>query len=163
MSLFACRYAVVQFLPYAETGEFANVGIALLCPETAYFGFRLQNTRRTKRITQFFDRLDRTVFSRAMALFQEELQRVEQYLRDEIFPARNADAARQAFIALTHPREAIIRFAPVRAVMTAAPEQELAALFNRYVEHDFATLEHREDVLEAGDCSWRNEAQHPPN
>lgn len=148
MSLFACRYAVVQFLPYAETGEFANVGVALLCPETGYFGFRLQNTRRTKRITQFFERLDRAVYTRAMDLFQQELQRVGQFLTHEVFPAGNADAARQTFMALTHPREAIVRFAPVRAIMAAAPEKELEILFGRYVEHDFATPEHREEVLE---------------
>lgn len=148
MSLFACRYAVVQFLPYAETGEFANVGVALLCPETGYFGFRLQNTRRTKRITQFFERLDRTVFVRAIELFQKELQRVDQYLTHEVFPTGNTDAARQAFTALTHPREAIVRFTPARAVMTATPDNELEALFSRYVEHDFATAEHREEVLE---------------
>ena len=148
MNLFACRYAVVQFLPYAETGEFANVGVALLCPETGYFGFRLQNARRTKRITLFFERLDRAVYTRAMDLFQQELQRVAQFLAHEVFPAGNTEAARQTFTALTHPREAIVRFAPTRAVMATAPEKELEALFNRYVEHDFATAEHREEVLE---------------
>lgn len=148
MSLFACRYAVVQFLPYAETGEFANVGIVLLCPEKGYFGYRLQNTRRTRRVTQFFERLDRSVYTRAMELFQQELQRVSQFLANDIFPAGNADAARQTFVALTHPREAIVRFAPARAVMAIAPEKALDDLFERYVEHAFATAEHREKVLE---------------
>lgn len=147
MSLFACRYAVVQFLPYAETGEFANVGIVLLCPETGYFDFRLQNTRRTKRITGFFERLDRSVYARALDLFQQELVRVKAHFDSEATRA-NGDAARQLFAALTHPREAIVRFAPASAIMTAAPEKELEALFGRYVEHDFATPEHREEVLE---------------
>lgn len=148
MSLFACCYAVVQFLPYAETGEFANVGIALLCPEKAYFGFRLQSPRRTRRITQFFERLDRAVYVRAIEAFQQELQRTSQFLNNEVFPAGNSEGARQAFGALTHPREAILRFAPQRALMSAAPEQELDKLFNNYVEHEFATAEHREAVLE---------------
>lgn len=147
MSLFACRYAVVQFLPYAETGEFANVGIVLLCPDLGYFGFRLQNTRRTKRITGFFERLDRSVFVRALDLFQQELVRVKGHFDTEATRA-NTDAARQLFAALTHPREAIIRFATTRTIMTAAPEKELEALFGRYVEHDFSTPEHREEVLE---------------
>ena len=148
MSLFACRYAVVQFLPYAETGEFANVGVALLCPERGFFGFRLQNARRTKRITSFFERLDRAVYVRAQGLFEQELARVKTLLDDEIFPRADAAAARQLFTALTHPREAIVRFAPVRAILTSAPENELETLFGRYVEHDFATPEHREEVLE---------------
>ncbi|MFZ2269826.1 MAG: DUF3037 domain-containing protein [Azonexus sp.] len=145
MSLFACRYAVVQFLPYAETGEFANVGVALLCPETGYFGFRLQTARRTKRITGFFERLDRAIYTRALDVFQQELQRVAQHFDA---PRTDPDAARQLFAALTHPREAIIRFAPVRAIMTGAPDKEVEALFGRYVEHDFATPEHKEEVLE---------------
>jgi hypothetical protein len=30
---------------YLETGEFANVGVAMVCPQTGYFGFRLQHPR----------------------------------------------------------------------------------------------------------------------
>jgi hypothetical protein len=56
MKKFACRYAVVQFVPYSETGEFANVGVVLICPETGYFGFQLQ-TRKYARVTAFFDEL----------------------------------------------------------------------------------------------------------
>lgn len=147
MKHFACRYAVVQFLPYAETGEFANVGIVLLCPETGYFGFRLQTARRTRRITGFFERLDRAVYVRAIDLFQQELVRVKAHFDNEA-NCITGDAARQLFAALTHPREAMLRFAPVRAIMTIAPEKELEVLFGRYVEHDFATPEHREEVLE---------------
>jgi hypothetical protein len=120
----------------------------LLCPETGYFGFRLQNTRRAKRITGFFERLDRSIYVRALDVFQQELQRVAQHFDKTVLPGADADTARQLFSALTHPREAIVRFAPVRAIMTTAPEKELEALFGRYVEHDFATPEHREEVLE---------------
>ena len=148
MNLLACRYAVVQFLPYAETGEFANVGIVLLCPETGYFDFRLQDHRRTRRITQFFDRLDRSIFMRSIKHFQQELQRVAQYLDADVFTKRDADTARSIFDTLTHPREAIIRFAPSRALLTTDPANELDTLFARYVEHEFATPEHREAVLE---------------
>ncbi len=147
MKLFACRYALVQFLPYAETGEFANVGMVLLCPDQKYFGFRLQNTRHTKRITGFFERLDRTAYVRALKLFQGELVRVKTVLDNEVFRRADFEAARQLFGALTHPREAVVRFSTTRAIMTADPAQEVENLFGRYVEHDFATPEHREDVL----------------
>ena len=75
MKLVACRYAVVQFAPYRETGEFANAGVVLMCPETGYFGFKLQ-TRRTKRITDFFDELPRSFYVRAVKAMEDELQRV---------------------------------------------------------------------------------------
>ncbi len=41
----ACRYAILRFLPYTETGEFANVGVVLACPATGYFGFKLETRR----------------------------------------------------------------------------------------------------------------------
>ncbi|HVK54151.1 MAG TPA: DUF3037 domain-containing protein, partial [Burkholderiales bacterium] len=28
----ACHYAIVRFLPFVETGEFANVGVVLFSP-----------------------------------------------------------------------------------------------------------------------------------
>ena len=47
MTAVACRYAVVQFAPCRETGEFANAGVVLLCPATGFFGYQLQ-TQRTQ-------------------------------------------------------------------------------------------------------------------
>ncbi len=47
MKLVACRYAVVQFAPYRETGEFANAGVVLMCPETGHFDFKLQTPHQT--------------------------------------------------------------------------------------------------------------------
>jgi hypothetical protein len=29
----ACNYAVLRFLPYPETGEFVNIGVAIGCPD----------------------------------------------------------------------------------------------------------------------------------
>ena len=53
MNKLACRYAILKFLPYTETGEFANVGVVLACPATGFFGFKLE-TRRYARFTDFF-------------------------------------------------------------------------------------------------------------
>lgn len=36
MKKFACQYAIDRFLPYMETGEFANVGIVMLCPDAGF-------------------------------------------------------------------------------------------------------------------------------
>ena len=115
----ACRYAVLQFSPFRETGEFANAGVILLCPETGYFGFKLQ-TQRAKRITDFFDELPREIYLRAIKAMQDELQRVAQLVADT--PAHGlSDALRHLFDALIHPREAMVRFGPARAVLTLDP------------------------------------------
>lgn len=146
MRLVACRYAVVQFAPYRETGEFANAGVVLMCPESGYFGFKLQ-TRRTKRITDFFDELPRSFYVRAVKAMEDELLRVA----DVVTKAPSTDRAaylRQVFDSLIHPREALVRFSSPRAVMTADPVAELARQFEHCVERAFATPEYVEKAME---------------
>jgi len=146
MKLLACRYAVVQFLPYAETGEFANVGVVLACPETGFFGFKLQ-TRRYARITGFFDELNGSVYLAAIRVMQAELERVQKVVVQLPATLDRADAVRQHMTALTHPREAMVRFGPVRPILTAQPGQQLQDLFDHYVDRVFATPEYVEQTI----------------
>jgi len=146
MKLVACRYAVVQFAPYRETGEFANAGVVLMCPETGYFDFKLQ-TRRTKRITDFFDELPRDFYVRAVKAMRDELLRMAKVVADAPSHGR-ADYLRQVFDSLIHPREAMVRFSAPRAVMTADPAVELNNQFDHHVDRAFATPEYVEQVME---------------
>lgn len=146
MRLVACRYAVVQFAPYRETGEFANAGVVLMCPETGYFDFKLQ-TRRTKRITDFFDELPRSYYVRAVKAMEDELRRVAGVVAQAPATGR-AEYLRQVFDSLVHPREALVRFSTPRAVMTADPASELERQFEHYVERGFATPEYVEKAME---------------
>ena len=86
---YACQYAIVRFLPYAETGEFANVGIVLTCPQTGYFDFKL--LKRVSRISAFFEELDASIFRNVRKTFTAELTR----LRSVIMVAPTHDAERQ--------------------------------------------------------------------
>lgn len=146
MRLVACRYAVVQFAPYRETGEFANAGVVLMCPESGYVGFKLQ-TRRTKRITDFFDELPRSFYVRAVKAMEDELLRVADVVAKAPSTGR-AEYLRQVFDSLIHPREALVRFSAPRAVMTADPVAELARQFEHCVERAFATPEYVEKAME---------------
>ncbi len=147
MKKLACRYAIIQFLPYPETGEFANVGIALLCPETGYFGFKLQE-RRYRRITQFFDRVDGAIYTQTISAFKRELERIREQLREGSATRSGPDYARELFTHLIHPREAILRFGPMRVLLTESPTQAVDKLFGFYVEHDFVTQDYQERELE---------------
>ena len=53
----ACHYAIVRFMPFIETGEFANVGVVMFAPQARYFGFKLLVNRQA-RVTNFFEQLD---------------------------------------------------------------------------------------------------------
>lgn len=138
----ACRYAVVQFMPYSETGEFANVGVVLFCPETGFFDYRLQ-ARKYGRITAFFDELEPKVYLSAIRLIQGELIR----LKGMLTSAGVRDHGRELFAGLIHPREAIIRFGPERVLLARQPNDELNRLFEHYVDRAFATPEYVEQVI----------------
>lgn len=142
MNKFACRYTIVRFMPYAETGEFANVGIVLVCPQTGYFGFKLQD-RRYARITGFFGELEGRIYTEAIRGFGTELKRVQQALQ-----GFDAASLRNAFEQLIHPREAVVRFSDSRALLVLDPAQSLQAQFARYVERDFVTTEYIEQKIE---------------
>lgn len=145
MKKFACRYAVVQFVPYSETGEFANVGVVLVCPESGFFDFRLQ-TRKYARVTRFFDELSADVYRTSIQVIFGELARVQQ-LTKELARTDLVDQLRVLFENLVHPREAIIRFGQARAVLASSPEQELQDLFDHYVDRSFATPEYVEATM----------------
>lgn len=146
MNKFACRYAVLQFAPYRETGEFANVGVVLMCPQTGYFDFMLQ-TRKHKRVTDFFDELPRHVYVRALQIMRAELQRTAEVLAKAPVSDR-AQYLRQVFDALAHPRETLVRFSAPRAVVTEDPAAELQRQYDYYVDRAFATPEYVEQGIE---------------
>lgn len=148
----ACQYAVVQFLPYAETREFANVGVVLMCPEAGYFGFRL--LKRYGRVTRFFDGIDRRIFLEGKRLFQEELGRIRALLKKGPLnlnhKADERTPAIRQFAELVRRREALFRFDEPGVVLAEEPKACLDELYGFYVERDFATREYQERILEKG-------------
>jgi hypothetical protein len=146
MNKLACRYAIVQFMPFVETGEFANVGIVLVCPKSGYFGYQLQ-TRKYGRITAFFDELQGRIYTESVRAFGQELERIHAFLLAQPESDRT-DIIRDTFEHLVHPREAMLRFGEPRAILVDAPEQAVDELFRHYVERDFATPEYVEKTIE---------------
>ena len=141
MTKFACQYALLRFRPFAETGEFANVGVVLLAPEARFFGFRL--LKRYGRITQFFKELDKKVYLNGRELFKEELERFAAQLRKLALDGRktvpDVRLAVDLFAELVRHREAILQFDERRVVLSDDPKATLNALYVYYVERNFVT------------------------
>jgi hypothetical protein len=148
MNRYACQYAIIRFLPYAETGEFANVGVVLACPATGYLGARLMPARKTSRITGFFEQLDRRIYREAMVYLKEELDRVGK-MAGECGPG-NSTFVQQAFAGLVRPREALLRFSEARVILADQPAETLHKLFATLVERDFADKAYHDQWLERG-------------
>ena len=141
MNKYACRYAIVQFMPYPETGEFANVGVVVAVPQKNLFAYQLE-TKRSVRLTQFFHHLDRKVFIAAIKALNEELGFLADAVKENRMPAH------KAFDLMVRPLEAILRFSHERVKMTATPQGLTQELFERFVQHDFAQHKNYEQQLQ---------------
>ena len=141
MKKYACRYALIQLLPYNETGEFANIGVLLICPQTGHWIYKLE-THKYKRYTDFFEGLEHHVYREAVMTIDAELKRLE-----KLATATTADQLLNTFNFTIHPREAIIRFSEPRGRLTDNPEQELVNLFGHYVDFGFLRNESPEQKL----------------
>ncbi len=147
MGTHAALYSIIRFLPYVETGEFANVGIVLFSPDARYFDFRL--LAKLRRVTNFFDRLDRHAVADSIRSYRVEMRRISALVKEHFGSGSAAPkAARQLFDEVTRPRESVIRFSEPRAVMAAEPAAELVRLYEHFVERTFATPEYHELMLE---------------
>lgn len=147
MKPLACRFSIIQFVPYTETGEFANIGVVLTCPQTGYFNFLLQ-TRKSKRVTDFFDALDRGFYMSAVRTVEEQLMRLRATAY-QVSSTNKAETLRTLFATLVQPREAIVRFSETKVLLTNDPAQTLKEKFDHYVGHSFATPEYVEQTMNA--------------
>jgi Protein of unknown function (DUF3037) len=147
VTLHACQYAIIRFLPYAETGEFANVGVLLACPDTGFFKARLMPVKRTGRITGFFEQLDKRVYREALGYLNGEINRLHEWVTANLTLNGNG-VVQQAFSGLVRPRQSLVRFGDARVIMADDPEGMLAKLFARFVERDFADKEYHERIME---------------
>jgi hypothetical protein len=136
-----CKYALVQFMPFVETGEFANVGVILCVPRKGYWDFKLAPTQ-FGRVTAFFNEMDKKVYQVAVKNFNAEMS-VTQKFGQEL---HNEDSVR-FFTEITRPREALLRFSTVRTLLTEDPEKELEALYDRFIHRDFVTEAYKEQQM----------------
>lgn len=123
------QYAIVRFLPFAETGEFANVGIVLCTPDVGVFAFQLI-TAPSVRVQQFFPQLDNALLPRTIELLTNELTRIQKLAEQQ-----SSTQLLATFEELIRPREQLIRYSTMRSVVgTAKPDELLAQLISQLVQ-----------------------------
>lgn len=156
----ACHYAIVRFMPFVETGEFANVGVVLFAPNARYFGFKLLGNRYS-RVTHFFEQMDAKVFRAAMHTCKEELERIDRMLKQMGTDRRFKELDREGTLALRNevikPRETMLQFSESRLVLADSAHAKVRELFEYYVERNFVTPERQEQLLERGVRGWLRE------
>lgn len=130
---YACNYAVLRFLPYPETGEFVNLGVAVHCPATGFFTTVLEE-RNARRVMDFFPELDRVAFEGASRAMAAELTRVGATIAKE----QDTELGRRIFRELVRTREAVFRFGEICTILTDAPETLSDRLIAQYVNRQSA-------------------------
>lgn len=146
-----CQYVIVRFLPFVETGEFANFGVILFAPENRVFEYKLQSTR-FQRYTDFFDDMPKEAFVSNTKSLTAELKSLRNLLMrggfDKRLKRNNTSAAHELFNDLVRPRDGFIRFSQPRSILTEDPEKMCDDLFKFYVERGFAKSSSPEVPLE---------------
>lgn len=135
------RYSVIRFRPYAETGEFANIGILMVSLNSGELGFELAAKRFT-RIRGFFDATVHDAYSTAITSLRIELARATEYL-----PANFGNNGEAIFASITERRESSVIFSESRVVQGQGMQPTLDRIFNRLVKRDFTTADTAEVVL----------------
>lgn len=138
------HYTLVRLLPQVDAGEFANIGVVLACPKQGFFEFRL--IKRYGRVTRFFDEFTGDLFRRVRREIEAELRHIRTQIGDG--GARDQSLVLRVLQDLTKPRESMVRYAPLRMLMTDDPEAELNRLVARYVQRNGEGLrQRREEAL----------------
>lgn len=126
-----CNYALLQFLPYPETGEFANVGVLVMCPQPCLLHFKAEKVM-PERVRAMFPRQHEQNFANAMAAIDNDMERAKGSVRDP-------KMCQRVFGEIVRRRESTFRFGEVRTILTDDPQNLVEDLFARYVRMERPT------------------------
>jgi hypothetical protein len=129
MNKIKCNYSIIRFLPYTETGEFANIGIVLYIPAYQRLVYKLLNPKQNERITHFFKQINKSMFRDTLHIIQDELERIKKLL------AQNHTNQINLYNELIRPRQDIIRYSKNRILLSTEPDVKVNDLFKNYVLH----------------------------
>lgn len=124
------HYSVLRFMPFIETREFVNVGVALISPETGQLIFKLASTRFA-RVSQFFDSLDNNLYKNSIEMFQDELKRTQDYCQQN-----NVSGKRliEHFKELVRRRESVLHFGDFSTLVNEKTSVDvLNDLYERFI------------------------------
>ncbi|OPX56223.1 Protein of unknown function [Oceanospirillum multiglobuliferum] len=141
MKKFACQYKIVRFMPFLETGEFANIGILLFCPSTSQLEFRLAPAR-FGRVTQFFTGMEVSVYKEIISTLGKEFDRTQKLMAIE-----GGTRAKDIFNELSRSKGGVVHFSDTRVLMASSLKQTTDELYNHFVGRSFNTKKYRETIL----------------
>ncbi len=134
MNNYICNYSLLRFRPYAETGEFAVVGVLVELPQLGTLTYRLLDKNKYGRITQFFPEISQEIVKDHLNIMASNL---EFYIRDEKVDFFEATDSGAVFTELTRQREGLITFGEIGTMLIKEPLNAANHIFRLYVERNF--------------------------
>ncbi len=126
------RYAIIRFRPFAETEEFANIGVIAVDVNHDIIDYKIA-PRRFARVRHFFDDKGYAAYAGAISLLELELGRLSEFLPH--FEEWDAERIFQETIA---HRESSIRFSEPRIAQSNLPmSQFIQQLYARFIRREF--------------------------
>ncbi|MGY0161661.1 DUF3037 domain-containing protein [Edwardsiella tarda] len=135
-----CLYSIIRYAPYAETEEFANIGVVLCAPKLGQFHYLLTKGNNA-RVKNFFQ--DEIIFPRAKEAIDIELK----FAQEQSCRFQKPEKLANFFNYLIERKESIIHFSPARVVMAEHPQEVILELYNKFVNRSEVTKESREAIL----------------
>lgn len=135
-----CLYSIIRYAPYAETEEFANIGVVLCAPKLGQFHYQLTQSNNA-RVKNFFQ--DEIIFPHAKDAIAREMQ----FAQEQSYKFYSPEKLANFFNYLIGKKESIVHFSPARVVMAESPQELTFELFNKFVNHSEVTKESREAIL----------------
>jgi hypothetical protein len=142
-----CRYSIVRFKPYPETGEFVNVGVIAVFPQAGILDFKLEITH-TQRITNFFQSIDYNFYRDSARLFYKALDDIREKLNYTPLIRREPEAMDEYFDLLTKEYDEIFCFSKPRVKFTTEVLKETENLYACFVQHNrfVKNVSHEEEM-----------------
>lgn len=145
----------IHFRPYAETGEFACIGVIMYSLSSGYFNYKLAHKaskrKLSSRIHGFFPELSTCIFTNSVNYIEVELEKVRQLSRQPEFFTSIESQIRN----LCRERENIIQFGTSFILKCDNPDIELDRQFDSLVMRGF--IDNKPTYLEEMSASIRNQ------
>lgn len=135
-----CNYALLRFRPYAETEEFVNVGVLVMCQQPCLLEFEAER-ELPARAKALFPKENEQTFAAALAALRMDMERARAGTHDP-------KSVKMAFNETVRIRESVFRFGEVRTILTGKPQRLVSELFARYVRMD-ATVGSQSELVSA--------------
>ena len=132
MSKQTYTYNILRYVHDTSTGEFANVGVVLLCPEGRYADALLNPT--CGRIAKMFPGMDKNHFREVIRHLQSRFDQVASRIREELDYGEMPQNAEALAISVIARDDSSFQWSPMGSGLTADPSTTLESIFHRMVE-----------------------------